>query len=121
MSFASLKVHGSAVDGMARGLWRQVGRQLTEFANGAGERALAQRNAVLAFTVRVASAAILFLSQVAIARWIRRKSARDCRARGSSASSSSSSSGSTRLGRLKALGMALVDPLTPLAARRRDN
>lgn len=34
------------------------------------ERSLAQRNALLAFAIRVASAAILFLSQVAIARWM---------------------------------------------------
>ena len=34
------------------------------------ERALAQRNALVAFAIRVAGAAILFLSQVAIARWM---------------------------------------------------
>ncbi len=37
---------------------------------GADERALAQRNALLAFAVRVASAAVLYLMQVVLARWM---------------------------------------------------
>ncbi len=37
---------------------------------GATERALVQRNALLAFSVRVASAALLYLSQMVLARWM---------------------------------------------------
>jgi O-antigen/teichoic acid export membrane protein len=37
---------------------------------GGGEQAVDRGNAILAFAVRVASAAILFVSQVAIARWM---------------------------------------------------
>ena len=78
MSLASLKAHGSAIDGAARialaalggVLGRLVVRPATAIVFGTGERALAVRNALMAFTVRVASAAILFLSQVAIARWM---------------------------------------------------
>ena len=37
---------------------------------GGGDRATDRRNALVAFSVRIASAAILFLSQVALARWM---------------------------------------------------
>ena len=37
---------------------------------GADDRALAQRNAVIAFGVRVTSAALLYLTQVLLARWM---------------------------------------------------
>lgn len=37
---------------------------------GADERALAQRNAVVAFSVRVTSAALLYVTQVLLARWM---------------------------------------------------
>ena len=70
MSLASEKLQRGAIDDAARNAWRRIGGQLGEIASGAGERSAAQRNAILAFTVRVASAAILFLSQVAIARWM---------------------------------------------------
>ena len=70
MSLASLRVQHGAHGDAARRRLRRIACGLAEIASGTGERALAQRNAVLAFGVRVASAAILFLSQVAIARWM---------------------------------------------------
>ncbi len=50
----------------ARGVWAEAMR----IARGADERDRAQRDAVAAFAVRVASAGILYLSQVVMARWI---------------------------------------------------
>lgn len=45
-------------------------RLAADIWRGNGERSRTQRDAVAAFTVRVASAAILYLSQVALARWM---------------------------------------------------
>ncbi len=51
-----------------------LARQLPEFAldivRGQTERARTQRNAVLAFAIRVASAGMLYLSQIFLARWM---------------------------------------------------
>ncbi len=43
---------------------------LRSFFAGGSERALVQRNALLAFSVRVASAGLLYLSQIILARWM---------------------------------------------------
>ena len=43
---------------------------LRAIAEGSGERALTQRNALLAFAVRVVSAALLYLTQIVLARWM---------------------------------------------------
>ncbi|MGI9382825.1 MAG: lipopolysaccharide biosynthesis protein, partial [Methyloligellaceae bacterium] len=45
-------------------------RRLSALVQGEGERGLAQRGALLAFGIRVASAAIAYLSQVVLARWM---------------------------------------------------
>lgn len=66
MSAASAIVRAVREPGTAGALWRAVQAMLL----ARDERALAQRNALVAFAIRVASAAILFLSQVAIARWM---------------------------------------------------
>ena len=47
-----------------------LARLAVDIWRGNGERSRTQRDAVAAFTVRVASAAILYLSQVALARWM---------------------------------------------------
>lgn len=47
-----------------------VRARATDIYLGADERALSQRNAISAFTVRVASAALLYLMQVVLARWM---------------------------------------------------
>jgi O-antigen/teichoic acid export membrane protein len=45
-------------------------RRIADIWRADGERSRAQRDAVTAFSVRVASAAILYLSQVVLARWM---------------------------------------------------
>ena len=50
----------------AAGLARQAGH----IYRGDGERSRTQRDALTAFGVRIASAGILYLSQVALARWM---------------------------------------------------
>lgn len=57
-AFAPVRL-AAAFARLVRDIWR-----------GNGERSRTQRDAVTAFTVRVASAAILYLSQVALARWM---------------------------------------------------
>lgn len=51
-----------------------IARQLPELAldvmRGQFERARMQRNAILAFAIRVASAAMLYFSQIFLARWM---------------------------------------------------
>ena len=47
-----------------------VRARATDIYLGADERALSQRNAISAFAVRVASAALLYLMQVVLARWM---------------------------------------------------
>lgn len=43
---------------------------LTEFSRGRSDRSMAQRGVAIAFLVRVVSAGILYLSQIALARWM---------------------------------------------------
>ncbi|MEQ8823054.1 MAG: lipopolysaccharide biosynthesis protein [Filomicrobium sp.] len=58
--------------------WRDMLRMLTgqavgiarEVLAGNNDRSLAQRNAVVAFAVRVVSAALLYLTQIVLARWM---------------------------------------------------
>ena len=47
-----------------------LGRGLSDILSGNGDNARSQRGALLAFTIRVASAGILFFSQVLLARWL---------------------------------------------------
>ncbi len=49
---------------------RSLAQKARSAALGSGDRALDRRNALTAFAVRVTSAAILFLSQIALARWM---------------------------------------------------
>ena len=65
----------SSVASLSTGdLLRQVCSQTLDVARsvlaGKDERALAQRNAVVAFSVRVVSAALLYLTQIVLARWM---------------------------------------------------
>lgn len=53
-----------------RGLYQQAISIAREVMAGDNERALAQRNAVVAFSVRVTSAALLYLMQIVLARWM---------------------------------------------------
>lgn len=59
-----------APQGRLAGLLAGGMRTAADIALGRGERAVSQRNAIVAFAVRVASAAILLLSQIALARWM---------------------------------------------------
>jgi O-antigen/teichoic acid export membrane protein len=43
---------------------------IRDLVSGSGERVAVQRNALLAFAVRVASAGLLYLSQIVLARWM---------------------------------------------------
>ncbi len=54
----------------ARGLVSQALAIAREVMAGDNDRALAQRNAVVAFAVRVTSAALLYLMQIVLARWM---------------------------------------------------
>lgn len=47
-----------------------IRKSLTGLVRGSDDRARTQRNAVIAFALRVASAALLYLTQVVMARWI---------------------------------------------------
>lgn len=47
-----------------------VVEDLRQLAGGNGERVQLQRQAIMAFVVRLASAAILYLSQIVLARWM---------------------------------------------------
>lgn len=47
-----------------------IGRVVDKLLNGDGERARTGRGALAAFTIRIASAGIAFLSQVVLARWL---------------------------------------------------
>ena len=47
-----------------------LARQAGGIYRGDGERSRTQRDAVAAFSVRIASAGILYLSQVVLARWM---------------------------------------------------
>lgn len=66
MSTPSQSIAGFSPLRFAAGLARQAG----EIRRGAGERSRTQRDAVTAFSVRIASAGILYLSQVVLARWM---------------------------------------------------
>lgn len=48
----------------------QISTKLSELLNGRGDDGAAQRGAMFAFAIRVASAGIAFLSQILLARWM---------------------------------------------------
>ncbi|MDX2259315.1 MAG: flippase [Hyphomicrobiaceae bacterium] len=48
----------------------RIGATARDVLTGSDDRARAQRNALFAFTVRVGSAALLYLTQIALARWM---------------------------------------------------
>jgi O-antigen/teichoic acid export membrane protein len=52
--------------------WRAIARHVRQWRSDAGDGAVARRNAGTAFLIRVASAAIIYLSQVLLARWMGR-------------------------------------------------
>jgi O-antigen/teichoic acid export membrane protein len=58
------------MNAVAKLLPEALARMARGLLSGTGERAKAGRGAVAAFAIRVASAAIAFLSQVALARWL---------------------------------------------------
>jgi len=63
----------SSQSGLGNALVRHVvgfARQVGDIGRAGDERSLTQRNAVAAFLVRIASAGILYLSQVVLARWM---------------------------------------------------
>jgi O-antigen/teichoic acid export membrane protein len=58
------------MDQVLKALPGPLGRGLSEIFSGKGDNARSQRGALLAFGIRVASAGILFFSQVLLARWL---------------------------------------------------
>ena len=51
-------------------LLREAAQTIRAIVAGGSERARMQRDALIAFSVRVASAAIIYLSQIVLARWM---------------------------------------------------
>ena len=56
--------------GPTLGMGAVLGETLRRIAAGSGDRERTQRDAVIAFTVRVTSAALLYLTQIVLARWM---------------------------------------------------
>jgi hypothetical protein len=56
--------------GAAQSLFSNLLEQTIDLFASDGERARTQRDALLAFTVRVLSAALLYLTQIVLARWM---------------------------------------------------
>jgi len=55
---------------LAPSLWRRIAGAVHEVVQGDGDRAQTLRHAVAAFLIRVASAGILYASQIVLARWM---------------------------------------------------
>ncbi len=70
MNESSSPVLESAVAGRRSARAVGIARHVSAIVLGAGDRAVDRGNALIAFAVRVASAAILLISQVALARWM---------------------------------------------------
>lgn len=60
----------AALIGIIRSAPRRVLNATMAVVSGQDDRAAAQRNAIVAFTVRVMSAALLYLTQIVLARWM---------------------------------------------------
>ena len=58
------------LDSPASGLVTSILAQALNIYSSNGERERTQRNAILAFAVRCASAALLYLTQIVLARWM---------------------------------------------------
>ena len=58
------------MDQVLKALPGPLGRGLSEILSGKGDNAQSQRGALVAFSIRVASAGILFFSQALLARWL---------------------------------------------------
>lgn len=58
------------MDQVLKALPGPLGQGLSDLFSGNGDNARSQRGALLAFAIRVASAGILFFSQVLLARWL---------------------------------------------------
>jgi len=59
-------------DGSARLSWRAAAARLRAWRSDGSDRAIAQRTAGSAFLIRIASAAVIYLTQVLLARWMGR-------------------------------------------------
>lgn len=70
MSTTTNKAAGQAAGAEPRGAVGHLRLLTSEIVNGETDRAQLQREALLAFTVRVLSAGILYLSQIVLARWM---------------------------------------------------
>jgi len=67
---AAAPPHAGASSAKVRRLVAAIAAEGVRLLTGSGEREETQRNAIAAFAVRCASAALLYLSQIVLARWM---------------------------------------------------
>ena len=70
MTSVSEKTAGGGGAVLAQPLLARLRKHLADLAYGSNDRARLQRDALTAFTVRVLSAGLLYLSQIVLARWM---------------------------------------------------
>ncbi len=62
----------SEIEGAARASWARLAERLTAWRKDDSDRSIAQRSAGAAFVIRVINAAVVFVTQILLARWMGR-------------------------------------------------